>query len=220
MSKVLVHDYTIPIKGIKKKIIYQFSDLHLNLSDEFSSETEKQTAAKNVDGWHRGRLEFARAFNEPCGEDQLAECQEHLEALLKKAQEDGDALILAGDIFDYINGAHARLFERKFSDISIPYVAVCGNHEPTDQIPDDGYMAAMKQPVQILDLGDLVIIAIDNSKRIISAEQISAVKAHLAHEKKNNNRNARPDIDRKQQNTEIPRGVLPLKLSRVPQGKP
>lgn len=183
MSKALVHNYVIPIKGVKRKIIYQFSDLHINLADELSSESEKQTVAKNIDGWNKGRLGFAMAFNELCGEDQLAEAHEHLEALLEKAQEDGDALILAGDIFDYINGAHIRFFEKRFSNLSIPFVAVCGNHEPTEQIPNDGYMATMKQPVQILDLDDLVIIALDNSKRIVSAEQIDAVKAQLTHKK-------------------------------------
>jgi len=179
MSKVLIHDYRIHVKGVKRKIIYQFSDVHLNLADELSSDIEMQEVIKNIENWHRGRRAFAEAFNEPCGEEQSAEAYEHFENLLKKAQEDGDALIMAGDIFDYINDAHVRFFEKKFSNFTIPYVFACGNHEHADKIPDGSRLALIKQPVQVLDLGDLIIMAFDNSKRIITMEQISALKSQL-----------------------------------------
>ena len=183
MSKVLVHDYKIHIKGVKRKIIYQFSDVHLNLSDELSSDSEKQQVSRNTENWRRGRKTFAEAFNEPCGEEQLAEASEHFKSLMEKAREDGDALILAGDIFDYINYAHLRFFEKEFSNISIPYVFACGNHEPAENIPDGSCLSQITQPVQLLDLGDLMIMAFDNSKRVISAEQINALKAQLEREK-------------------------------------
>ncbi len=183
MPKVLVHDYDIPIKGIKKKTVYQFSDLHLNLADELSSDAERQAAEKNTESWRESRKSFARSTGEPCGEDQLIEATEHLENLLAKALEDGDALVIAGDLFDHINGAHLRWFEKRFSDLPIPYVFACGNHENPTKIPDDSYMARIKRPVQTLDLGDLVILAFENSQRVITREQIDALLAQLKQNK-------------------------------------
>jgi hypothetical protein len=58
MSKLLIHDYKLPIKSVKKKIIYQFSDVHLNLSDELSSEEEKQETESRVKNWHGVRERF------------------------------------------------------------------------------------------------------------------------------------------------------------------
>lgn len=37
---LVIHHYTLPIPGIRKKIIYQFSDTHLCLADDLSSEEE------------------------------------------------------------------------------------------------------------------------------------------------------------------------------------
>jgi DNA repair exonuclease SbcCD nuclease subunit len=183
MSQVLVHDYRISIPGVKKKILYQFNDLHLNLADELSSESEKQRAAKDAENWRESRKNFAKSVKEPCEPEQLLEAEEHFENLLQQAKEDGDALIIAGDLFDHINGAHIRMFEKRFSDLGIPYLFACGNHENPAKIPDDSYMAHIKRPVQTLDLGDLVIMAFENSQRAITKEQIDALLLQLSQDK-------------------------------------
>ncbi|MBE6576979.1 MAG: hypothetical protein E7653_02430 [Ruminococcaceae bacterium] len=180
MSKVLIHDYEIYVKGVSKKIIYQFSDVHLNLSDELSSEEEKAETESRIENWHRVREKFAMRYGEPYGDDQKIEAEEHFENLLKTAHQDGDALIITGDVFDHLNEAHFRFFENRFVDLGIPYVYACGNHEYVDNIPSDTAMAMIKRPVQTLDLGDLVIMAFENSKRVITKEQIDALKTKLS----------------------------------------
>ena len=43
-NSVLLHEYKIPAKGIKKKTIYHFSDVHLTEYDVQSDENEKAKA--------------------------------------------------------------------------------------------------------------------------------------------------------------------------------
>ncbi len=180
MPKLIVHDYHIPIRGVRKKIVYQFSDVHLNLADELSSDAEKQAAQKNTESWRQSRKGFALSTGEPCEEEQLIEAEEHFENLVQAAQSDGDALIIAGDLFDHVSAAGVRWFEKRFSQLSIPYLFACGNHENPSKIPDDSRLAVVKRPVQVLDLDDIVILALDNSKRAVTREQIDALQSQLA----------------------------------------
>jgi hypothetical protein len=179
MSKILIHEYKLKIDGVAPKILYQFSDTHINIADDLSSDEEREAVAGRVENWYRVREKFTTRFNEPYGEDQRLEAKEHFENLLEKAKEDGDALIIAGDVFDYVNEAHLRMFEKRFADLGIPYIYACGNHEKTWEIPDDSAMAIIKRPVQILDLGDMKIVAFENSQRVITREQIDALKELL-----------------------------------------
>ena len=179
MSKLLIHEYTIRIPGIKRKILYHFSDVHLNLADALCTPEERQSAEQGTENWRKTRQSFAKAYKEPCGEQQLIEAQEHFENLLAQAQTDGDALIIAGDLFDHMTAAHLRFYEKRFSSLTLPYLMVCGNHENPAKIPDGSAMAHVKRPVQTLDLGGVVIMAFENARRTITQEQIAALSAQL-----------------------------------------
>ncbi|MBQ7338767.1 MAG: metallophosphoesterase [Clostridia bacterium] len=179
MPKMIIHDYEIPCKGVQKKILYHFSDLHLSMADELSSDAERQAAERNTASWREGRKHFARSTGEPCDEEQLIEAEAHFENLMQKAQEDGDALLIAGDLFDHVTGADIRWFEKRFSHLAIPYLLACGNHENPTKIPDNCALARIKQPVQTLDLGDLVIMTFENSQRVITKVQIDALMSQL-----------------------------------------
>ena len=183
MSKVLVHEYNIKIKGVSPKIIYQFSDVHLNLADELSSPEEVEDTQNRIVNWHRIREKFTTRFSEPYGDDQRLEAEEHFENLVAEAKKDGDALVITGDVFDHLNCAHLRFFEKRFADLGIPYVFACGNHEYVNDIPRDSALAEIARPVQELDLGDVLIMALENSQRLITREQIDALKARLAEDK-------------------------------------
>ena len=183
MEKVIVHDYRIPVTGVARKIIYQFSDVHLNLADELSSEEERLETVDRIGQWLRRRENFAKAYQEPYGPDQQLDVAEHLKNLLATANEDGDALIIAGDLFDHINEAHLRMYEKGFPELKIPYLFACGNHEKVAEIPDHCALAHIKQPVQTLDLGDLVLMAVNDSQRTITRTQIDALTDQLAQNK-------------------------------------
>ncbi len=176
MAEVLVHEYLIPVKGVKKKILYHFSDSHLTEYDEFSDEAETEKAKKQTLAWENVRAGFTSAYNEPYGEGQKASAKEHFLNLIKAAA-DGDALVIAGDTLDYINGANLRLAEKGFSEIKCPFIAVCGNHEKPHEMPDEGLVSGMKKPVQVIELEDIIVIGFDNSKRLITREQIDALNS-------------------------------------------
>ena len=167
---VLVHDYEIKIKGVKKKVIYHLSDLHLATYDELSSTEEIGLAKKQTEGWAKTRRDFAERFSEPYEENEQFLASEHFEALIKKATEDGDCLVFAGDIFDYINDPQIRFFEKRIEKIKIPYIFAAGNHEETEKIPDISSLAKIKAPIQVLTIDDITIIALDNSKKVITRE--------------------------------------------------
>lgn len=170
MESVILHEYRIPVNGVRKKVIYQFNDVHMALCDAHSDQAERETAAARVENWNAVRARFAAKYGEPCTEAQQIGAQEHFERLMQTAA-DGDALVIAGDLFDYINGAHIRLFEKRFADLSLPFLYACGNHEKPHEIPDGTRLAAIKRPVQTLDLGDLLLAAVETARREVTPQQ-------------------------------------------------
>ena len=177
-SGILIHNYKIKVKGIKKKILYHFSDLHLTEYDSFSDEREKLEAIHATHHWENLRLDFAKHHNEPHSKEQQQSTHNHLSDLLAEAEK-GDALIMAGDICDYINGANVRTVNYALNQLTIPFIYVCGNHENIEKTPGVEMISNIKKPVQTLDLGDIVILGIDNSTHEITAEQNAQLKEAL-----------------------------------------
>jgi 3',5'-cyclic AMP phosphodiesterase CpdA len=87
---------------------------------------------------------------------------------------------MAGDLCEYISPANLRFLDEKLGSSSIPWLAVCGNHDPAETIPDGLLFSRTKQPVQVLDLEDLLIVGIDNAKRCITAQQNTRLRELLA----------------------------------------
>lgn len=175
---IVIHEYKIPVKGIKKKVIYHFSDVHLTEFDDLSNESETVRAKDATVSWANGRLGFAKSNNENVSEEQKMPSGVHFTNLLKTASS-GDAFVMTGDICDFINGANMRKLDAELKNISVPYVAVCGNHDKACDIPDGFIYSALKEPVQICDLGDLLIVGIDDSDRNITASQNEQLKKLL-----------------------------------------
>ena len=51
MDNIILHKFNIPFKGVKKKVIYHFSDTHLTEYDSLSDEAEKERAIKQTAAW-------------------------------------------------------------------------------------------------------------------------------------------------------------------------
>lgn len=175
MDKVILKEFVIPFKGISKKTIYHFSDSHLTEYDAESDVNEIEHSKKQTTAWEGVRRGFCEAYGAPYGELEMQTAQEHLENLLSCAS-DGDALVIAGDTMDYINGANLRISEKLFGGFKKPFVQVCGNHEPLTDIPDGYIVSRMKSEIQILDLGDMIVIGLDNSQRKITRSQLDTLK--------------------------------------------
>ena len=178
LDEMIIHNHKIKVKGIKKKVIYHFSDLHLSEFDELSDENEKQMAIEQTEYWKNMRLNFANGHGEECSEKYQKSVKKHLHNLMKIANE-GDALVIAGDLNNYINGANLRLIDSELEKLTVPYISVCGNHDRAENIPDGFIFSKTKESFQILELEDIVIVGLDDSFRSISAKQNDALKEVL-----------------------------------------
>ena len=182
MAELLVYDYRIAVKNVTRKKIYQFSDTHLVEWDELSSAEEKEKASARTEHWKSLRFGFARSYGEPCGEAQSLSAKTFFGELLEKSKE-ADALIMAGDIIDFDTEANTRIMEKAMNNYPVPYLSLCGNHDEPDKLPEGHPMKAAGQPVQKLDLGDMVILGFDNSQRVITADQIGILQSTLQEDK-------------------------------------
>ena len=181
-NSVLIHDYKIPVPGIRKKVIWHFSDIHLTEYDTLSTPEEVLRAKESAEGWEETRRYFAVKNGEPWEPEQRIPAAEHLKALLELAKT-GDALLVAGDMSEYISPANMRHLDEAFGSFPIPWLAVCGNHDPADQIPDGYVYSRVKQEAQILELEDMVILGLDDSQRAVNAGQLETLKRLLRGEK-------------------------------------
>ena len=183
MKNILLHEYRIPIKGVKKKVIYHFSDTHLTEYDALSTEEEILQAQKKTEDWLKIRKHFTDRYEEPFGESQCRSASEHFLNLLNESR-NGDALVITGDLFDYVSPANIRFFENACRDFAPPMMAVCGNHENSNEIPSGTAVSKMKEPIQKVEWDDLLLLGLDDSKREITQAQYDALKAALEGDKK------------------------------------
>ncbi len=179
---VLIHGYRIEAQGVKKKIIYHFSDVHLTEYDAFSDEQEKDTAVKRKQQWESIRRSFAEINGEPYINESEKSTYEHFLNMLEAAN-DGDALVLTGDICDYISGANLRAVNSALEQFIKPIVYVKGNHEQTDEQTDGEPVgicfSGINNPAQTFEFEDMIILGLDNSDRNITAEQNEKLKELL-----------------------------------------
>ena len=172
---VILHEYQIPVKGVAKKVLYHISDIHLAHSDDPAA-IEKPL---DYETWLKGWPGFAIGHGEPYAEAQMKLPEDHLACLLELADA-GDAIVFTGDICDKVSHANLRILDAELEKISKPWLGVCGNHDCPADLPDGYRYSAIKAPVQVLDLGDLILLGIDNSQRQISPAQSDQVRRILA----------------------------------------
>lgn len=177
---IVVRSYRIPVPGVRKTVLYHFSDSHLSVYDDLCTPEERQRAEDGISGWEKGREAFARQYHQPCTEAQKRSAADHFRSLVAFAAEDGDGLVLCGDTFDYVSGANVRFFEKEMAKTDIPFLAVCGNHETDGDIPAGTLFARVRQDVQVLDLGEILIAGFDNSRRQITPAQNEKLREILA----------------------------------------
>lgn len=182
MENILIHNYKIGAKGIKKTVVYHFSDVHLTEYDDLSDENEKQYAASRTVAWEGLRRSFAEEHNEPYSEEILLSARDYFSRLVAEA-DNGDAMVMTGDICDFTSGANLRAVESELKSLNHPFLNVIGNHENRDDVQSGHPFERSKAPVQLLELDDVIIFGIDNSSRNITEEQNEQLKKALLGEK-------------------------------------
>lgn len=173
-----LHEFSIPFPGMSKKVIYHFSDLHLGVANNDCTPEEAAIAEKAAKEFDDCRRWFAEHCKEPFDESRTA--KDYFEEILA-ACGDGDAVLCAGDLVESFVPATLQYVSEKTA--ALPFMTVCGNHDTPDKFPEGYAVSAAKQPVQRLDLGDLLVLGFDDSQRVITPEQLEALKAALVGDK-------------------------------------
>lgn len=179
MDTLTITRYDIPVKGVAKKTICHFSDVHLTAYDDLSTPEEREKALQDTQGWIDTRRFFAEKYGCPTGEAQMADSRVQFSRLLALANT-ADAAVMTGDLMNNVTPADIRAVEAGLATLQVPFVSVCGNHEQAEKLPDGMLLSVMKQPVSVVDLGDLRLVGVDNADRVITPEQLAQVEALLA----------------------------------------
>ena len=173
-----IHEFTIPFPGMKRTVLYHFSDCHLAVADDTSTPDEVAEAAKRTKEFDDCRKWFSDHCKEPF--DPALTARDYFEEILA-ATKDGDALLCAGDLAEYFNGATLRYLDQAVAGRT--FMSVCGNHDLPERIPDGYAFSGVKAPVQTLELETLTVVGFDDSHRVITPEQLAALRTLLAGEK-------------------------------------
>ena len=171
---IVVRNFKIKAKGTSKKVFYQISDAHLAVFDELSSEEDKNWAIKQTQAWLKTRAYVAKEHGEAFN-DMSKSSKEYFENAIAEVK-NADALILSGDICDYISDANMRFLETELKKVKVPIISVCGNHENAAKIKDGYIFSKTKESVSLLEFDDLCLVGIDNSLKRVTKSQAEAVK--------------------------------------------
>lgn len=181
---------SITIGGLQQEYeVWFMSDLHMTLVNEDESEEIVQYANERTPG-------FENEVN--------VSSDEILSAFIMKANEEQPDLILfGGDILDFPSEANLAFLQEKLDSLTVPYVFTMGNHDWTFpweyMTPEgiekyrplfDGYMygnfsgessltvqtATGNSYAGLIELSDMVILAIDNSSNQVAGEALELVE--------------------------------------------
>ena len=180
-NEKFIHPEKIEITARGAKKSYRFlhiSDAHVAVAYENASDADKAMAEEQSKRWSLGELTSTESFEE----------------ILKYVRRiRPDALLIAGDGVDYFGDANAEYMKDRLTALQnegIPTLYAYGNHEGAsyrEQIPDYRayyylYTDLMGDDpsFQVMDLGDLILVSVEDSTRQITEGQLEKMKAVCA----------------------------------------
>ena len=165
----------IRAKGVKNS--YRFlhiSDAHVAVAPPDASAADKAFAEMQAKRWSLGELTSNESFEE------MLKYVRHVRP---------DALLIAGDAVDYFSDANAALMKDRLTALKndgINTLYAYGNHEGasySEVIPDYRAYYYLYNDImggdpsfQIMDLGDLILVAVEDSTRDITQSQLERMK--------------------------------------------
>lgn len=178
MAFIQENKITINLNLKKTYTLVHFSDVHLVDINNNESKEEQEKALQNEKAWYRVRQDFATFFKEKCLDEQMIPSCKCFDNLINYAIDiKPDALLMSGDIIDYYSKANLAYLENTLKDFKIPFVIACGNHEAPVNIFDR--LTNNHSVFQVLDFKEFKVIALDNSKKVISLEILNKLKEQL-----------------------------------------
>lgn len=169
---VRVTESELRIPGLTRAYtLLQISDAHVVVARQEDGEAAFARAKRQIEAWAHGGFSPAEVFEE---------------ILAYTEQERPDALLMAGDCVDYVSTSNAAYMAEKLSALSVPVLYAFGNHEGGNYdeiIPDPRscyptYASVMGDDpaLQSMDLGDVLLVAMDDCDRRITPAQLAAFR--------------------------------------------
>ncbi len=167
---------TIAIPGVKGTHSFMhITDTHVNVWDREATDEERETAEKQDAMWDTFKGRFAEANGEVYGDAQRIPTKEAFEKQLALAEElKPELLLLSGDNLEYSHPAGERYLTKKLADYSGKYMIVPGNHE------EQSFGALWGPGVKVTELEGFRVAAVDDSRKTVSGEDLSTLRALCA----------------------------------------
>ena len=176
--KIEIENLQVPVRGLHAPVtIYHITDSHLCLWDDRD---------------HPALQEFARTRDHMFSNGHPGMLEACFREMLRIAQ-DGDGVILTGDIIDFPGAANVDAFADCLKENHLPLLYTYGNHDPSshmfsaeDEPARLANLARLKEllptdPVyDHLDVGGIRFVGLDNADRQFSPEQFQKLQADLA----------------------------------------
>lgn len=174
-----VIEETIVVEGLSEEYDLLFlTDTHMVVSSDGDSEQIGVNASERAplfadDKGVSSALQFP-AWMEYAGEQKV------------------DALLLGGDIIDFPSRGTLEHLQKNLNTLSLPYLYTLGNHDwtfPWEYMTDkarEEYLPLLEPmlqgngAIQRLDMGELTIVAVDNSSNQVNGEALARYEEILA----------------------------------------
>jgi len=176
--KIEIENLQVSVRGLPAPVtIYHITDSHLCLWDDRD---------------HPALQEFARTRDQMFSNGHPGMLEECFREMLRIAQ-DGDAIILTGDIIDFPGAANVDALAECLQENHVPLLYTYGNHDhdtyifgPAHESARQANLARLKEilptdPVyDHLDVGGVRFVGLDDTAYQISAEQTEKLRVDLA----------------------------------------
>lgn len=170
---------TLVIEGLTQEYDILFlTDTHMVVSSPEDSEQETANAAERAPGFV---------------DDMSVSSAEQFPAWMAYATEQQvDGVLLGGDIIDTPSQGNLEYLQKHLNTLSVPYLYTLGNHDwtyPWEYMTEAGkaeylpLLEAMMQgntAIQRLDIGELTVVAVDNSSGQVNGAALEAYQEILA----------------------------------------
>ena len=173
-----ITEETMYVEGLEGEYTFLFlTDVHAVIQDEEAAEQEQQYAAERSGMFHN---------------DEGVSSVQQFPAWIEYANEmEVDAVLLGGDIIDSPSDANIEWLEEQLEQLEMPYLYVLGNHDwtyPWEYMSDYGRenylpkLAPMMQghsQLQWLEVGELLLVGVDNSTNQVNPNALSGYEKLL-----------------------------------------
>lgn len=177
-----ITEETVYVEGLEQEYTLLFlTDIHVVIQDDKASQQEQQYARERY-GMFRNQEGIPSALQFP--------------AWIAYANEtEVDAVLLGGDIIDSPSDANVEWLQGQLAELEMPWLYVPGNHDwsfPWEYMTDYGKenylprLSPMMQgnpAIQSLEVGELLLVGVDDSTGQVDPDAVSVYEELLAQDK-------------------------------------